>query len=44
MKDIDAERSGGHFVNTSGDVLPGDEEIGELLGKITLWAEIVLER
>jgi hypothetical protein len=44
LKEIDAQRVNGHFVNTSGQIPTGDEEVSELLGRILMWAEIVLER
>jgi hypothetical protein len=34
----------GHFVNASGQTPAGDEEVSELLQRILMWAEIVLER
>lgn len=44
MKEIDAQRVDGHFLNASGQIPAGDEEVSELLRRILMWAEIVLER
>jgi hypothetical protein len=44
LKEIDAQRVNGHFVNASGQIPAGDEEVSELLSRILMWAEIVLER
>jgi len=34
----------GHFVNASGQTPAGDDEVSELLRRILMWAEIILER
>ena len=34
----------GHFVSASGQTPAGDGEVSELLRRILMWAEIVLER
>ncbi len=44
LKEIDAQRVDGHFVNASGQIPAGDEEVSEILRRILMWAEIVLER
>jgi chemotaxis protein histidine kinase CheA len=44
LKEIDAQRVDGHFVNASGQTLAGDGEVSELLRRILMWAEIILER
>jgi hypothetical protein len=44
LKEIDAQRVNGHFVNASGQIPAGNDEVSELLSRILMWAEIVLER
>ena len=44
MKEIDAQRVDGHFVNTSGGIPAGSHEVSELLERILKWSEIILER
>lgn len=34
----------GHFANASGQIPAGDEEVSELLRRILMWAQTVLER
>jgi hypothetical protein len=34
----------GHFTNASGQIPAGDEEVSELLRRILMWAQAVLER
>ena len=45
LKQIQASEKDGHFVVADNDeVLPGDEELNELLSRCIHWSEIVLER
>lgn len=44
VKEIDVQRVDGHFVNEQGEHLAGDAETSELLRKILIWSDIVLER
>lgn len=44
MREVDAKRVNGNFVGADGEVLAGSDEVCELLSRITMWSEIVLER
>ncbi|KAI9729905.1 MAG: hypothetical protein M1818_008345 [Claussenomyces sp. TS43310] len=44
VREIDAQRVDGHFVNEQKEPLAGDAEITDLLQRILLWCDIVLER
>jgi len=44
LKEIDAQRVDGNFVDTDGHKLGGSDEVVELLERITKWSEMVLER
>jgi hypothetical protein len=44
VMDIDAQRTDGHFVNKEGEIPNGDEEVCDLLRKVLLWSNLVLER
>ena len=44
LKEIDAQRQDGKFVTAGGQVAKGSEEVSELLNRVLLWSDIVLER
>jgi hypothetical protein len=44
IKEVDAKRVDGKFVNVSGEVIPGSEDVVALLEKCLMWSGIVLER
>ncbi|KAK4448247.1 hypothetical protein QBC34DRAFT_439329 [Podospora aff. communis PSN243] len=44
LKDIDASRVDGNFVDVEGNTFEGSDEVAELLKRCLLWSEIVLER
>lgn len=44
LKEIDAQRQDGKFVTAGGQVAKGSDEVSELLNRVILWSDIVLER
>ena len=44
LKEIDAQRVNGNFVDADGHKLGGSDEVADLLQRITKWSEMVLER
>lgn len=44
LKEIDASRVDGKFVNVEGKVLQGSDEVADLLRRCLLWSDIVLDR
>lgn len=44
MKEIDAQRQDGKFVTADGQVANGSHEVSELLSRVLMWSDIVLER
>ncbi|KKY32543.1 hypothetical protein UCDDA912_g07437 [Diaporthe ampelina] len=44
LKEIDAQRQDGKFLTADGQVAKGSDEVSELLNRVLMWSDIVLER
>ena len=44
LKEIDAKRVDGKFVDPDGSIPAGNEDVGNLLDRVLQWSETVLER